>query len=65
MKDMEIPALELNDAEDINQVKQHKLEKRLKRTDLTVKERKETEERLGFVLIELAYTRGRRKNRQE
>ena len=61
MNDKRIPAIELSDAEDINQVKQHKLEMRLKRTDLTEQERKETEERLGLIRIELAYIRGRRK----
>jgi len=55
------PALGLSDAEDINQVKQHKLERRLKRTDLTEKERKEAEEGLGFVRTEFSHIRSKRK----
>ena len=61
MNDNEKPALGLSDAEDINQVKQHKLERRLKRTDLTEKERKEAEEGLGFIRTEFAYIRIKRK----
>jgi len=53
MRNTENPAFGLSDAEDINQVKQHQLKRRLKRTDLTEQERLETEERLGFVRIEL------------
>jgi len=60
MNDNEKP-LGLSDAEDINQVKQHQLERRLKRTDLTEKERKEAEEGLGFVRTEFAYIRSKRK----
>lgn len=54
-------ALGLSDAEDINQMKQHQLERRLKRTDLTEKERKEAEEKLGFVRTEFSYIRIQRK----
>jgi len=61
MNDNEKPALGLGDAEDIDQVKQYKLERRLKRTDLTVKERMETEEELGLIRIQLTYIRGERK----
>ena len=61
MSDKEKPELLLGDAEDINQVKQYSLERRLKRTDLTEKERMETEEELGHVRIELIYIRGIRK----
>jgi len=55
------PAFPLSIAEDINQVKQYSLERRLKRRDLTEKERMETEEDLGHVRIELTYIRGIRK----
>jgi len=55
------PAFGFSEAQDINQVKQHQLEKRLKRTDLTEMERMETEEELGHVKIELAYIRSLRK----
>ena len=48
-------------SETINRVKQHKLEKRLKRTDLTEKERLETGEELGHVRIVLAFVMGPRK----
>jgi len=61
MSNTENPALGVGDAEDINQVKQHKLERRLKRTDLTEKERMGTEERLGHVRIELIFIRSLRK----
>jgi len=60
MNDNEKP-LGLSDAEDINQVKQHKLERRLKQTDLTEKERKEAEEGLGFVRTEFSHIRSKRK----
>ena len=60
MNDNEKP-LGLSDAEDINQVKQRKLERRLKRTDLTEKERKEAEEKLGFVRTEFSHIRSKRK----
>jgi len=53
--------LGLSDAEDINKVKQHKLERRLRRTDLTKRERKEAEEKLGFVRTEFSYIRSKRK----
>jgi len=61
MNDNEKPALGLGDAEDIFQVKQYKLERRLKRTNLTEKERLETEERLGLIRFELVHIRGERK----
>jgi len=60
MNNKEKPVFGLNDAEDINQMKQHQLEKRPKQTDLTEMERMETEEELGHVRIKLAYIRSLR-----